>query len=241
MAGNATFAPPLKTPGDRKMRRKNWMTSRAENVGSSLEEEKTVNGREGEAEAAEAAEAEEAGGGGERKPVGEAIVKELSEEGLAHPPDGDEGYAEDEGCVQDEEQDTDHPPDQLVSDQTSTKEDLAPVPVVEGECDKSEGESGNPKPKPPSLSGRIWKKLGFGAAAVAPKKAKMTDPPEPETVEEVMEEEEVDDGDGEEAGSVAIQMEVVSRAEEDIPEMATEESDLGDLQQQPRRSLEMIS
>ena len=68
----------------------------------------------------------------------------------------------------------------------------------------------------------------------------MTDPPEPETVEEVMEEEEVDDGDGEEAGSVAIQMEVVSRAEEDIPEMATEESDLGDLQQQPRRSLEMI-
>ena len=106
LAGNATFAPPLKTPGDRKMRRKNWMTSRAENVGSSLEEEKTVNGREGEAEAAEAAEAEEAGGGGERKPVGEAIVKELSEEGLAHPPDGDEGYAEDEGCVQDEEQDT---------------------------------------------------------------------------------------------------------------------------------------
>ena len=69
LAGNATFAPPLKTPGDRKMRRKNWMTSRAENVGSSLEEEKTVNGREGEAEAAEAAEAEEAGGGGERKPV----------------------------------------------------------------------------------------------------------------------------------------------------------------------------
>ena len=77
---------------------------------------------------------------------------------------------------------------------------------------------------------------------MAPKKAKMTDPPEPETVEEVMEEEEVDDGDGEEAGSVAIQMEVVSRAEGDIPEMdvATEESDLGDHQQQPRRSLEMI-
>ena len=49
MAGNATFATPLKNAGDRKMRRKNWMTSRAENVGGSLEEEKTVNGLEGEA------------------------------------------------------------------------------------------------------------------------------------------------------------------------------------------------
>ena len=110
LAGNATFATPLKNAGDRKMRRKNWMTSRAENVGGSLEEEKTVNGLEGEAA--------EAGGGEERKPDGEAIVKELSEAGLARPPDGsvngDEGYAEDEvdnaesdvvGRVQDGEQD----------------------------------------------------------------------------------------------------------------------------------------
>ena len=39
LAGSATFATPLKNAADRKMRRKNWMTSRAENVGHSLEEE----------------------------------------------------------------------------------------------------------------------------------------------------------------------------------------------------------
>ena len=120
--------------------------------------------------------------------------------------------------------------DQPVSDETPTKEDMAPVPVVAAE-------SADPKPK---LSSRIWKKLGFGGAAVTPKKAKMTEEPpeEPETVEEVMEE-----GEGDDAGSVAIQMEVVSGAAvapEEEMDVAAEETDLGDPQQQPRRSLEMI-
>ena len=99
LAGNATFATPLKNAGERKMRRKNWMTSRTENMGSSLDEEKeTVDGAGAEAEevSAEATEAE-----GVRKTNGEAIVKELSEAGEAPPPpdgsvNGDEGYAEDE-------------------------------------------------------------------------------------------------------------------------------------------------
>ena len=98
LAGNATFATPLKNAGERKMRRKNWMTSRTENMGSSLDEEKeTVDGADGEADiTTEAAEAE-----GVRKTNGEAIVKELSEAGEAPPPpdgsvNGDEGYAEDE-------------------------------------------------------------------------------------------------------------------------------------------------
>ena len=119
--------------------------------------------------------------------------------------------------------------DQPVSDETPTKEDMAPVPVVAAE-------SADPKPK---LSSRIWKKLGFGGAAVTPKKAKMTEEPpeEPETVKEVME------GEGDDAGSVAIQMEVVSGAAvapEEEMDVAAEETDLGDPQQQPRRSLEMI-
>ena len=41
LAGNATFAKPIKDAGDRKMRRKNWMTSGS----CSIEEEKDVNGR----------------------------------------------------------------------------------------------------------------------------------------------------------------------------------------------------
>ena len=91
LAGNATFAKPLKNAGDRKMRRKNWMTSG--DVGCSMEEEEqNTNGQEAEAEVAEAA------GGEERN--GEAVVKELSEAGLAPPQNGsvngDEGYAEDE-------------------------------------------------------------------------------------------------------------------------------------------------
>ena len=95
LAGNATFATPLKNAGERKMRRKNWMTSRTENMGSSLDEDKeTVD--EAKAEADITTEAE-----GVRKTNGEAIVKELSEaDGAPLPPDGsvngDEGYAEDE-------------------------------------------------------------------------------------------------------------------------------------------------
>ena len=130
---------------------------------------------------------------------------------------------------------TDHPPDQPVSDETPTKEDEAPVPVVAAE-------SADPKPK---LSSRIWKKLGFGGAAVTPKKAKMAEerPEEPETVEEIMEEGE----EGDDAGSVAIQMEVVcgaAVAPEEEMDVAAEETDLGgdpqQQQQQPRRSLEII-
>ena len=98
LAGNATFATPLKNAGERKMRRKNWMTSRTENMGSSLDEEKeTVNGAGAEAEVT----AETAEGEGVRKTNGEAIVKELSEADADSPPpdgsvNGDEGYAEDE-------------------------------------------------------------------------------------------------------------------------------------------------
>ena len=103
LAGSATFATPLKNAADRKMRRKNWMTSRAENVGSSLEEETPVQGQaaaaaEGGEEGVEEAEESEA----PHRPNGEAVVKELSEAGLAPalPPDGsvngDEGYAEDD-------------------------------------------------------------------------------------------------------------------------------------------------
>ena len=108
---------------------------------------------------------------------------------------------------------------------------MAPVPVVAGE-------SAEPKPKA-SLGGRIWKKFGFGAAAVAPKKAKMEEPKEPETIEEVIEEEEEEEGEGE-GDDVAIQMEVVTNnAPEGEMDVATEETDLGD-EQQPRRSLGMI-
>ena len=62
--------------------------------------------------------------------------------------------------------------------------------------------------------------------------------PEPETIEEVMEEDEAAQADDEE-GSVAIQMEVVTTAP---PEGEMGESDLGGemQQQQPRRSLGMI-
>ena len=99
MAGNATFATPLKNAADRKMRRKNWMTSRAENVGSSLEEE-TPADVQGQAAAAEGEEegAEEAEGEAPHRPNGEAVVKELSEVGLAQDGsvNGDEGYAEDD-------------------------------------------------------------------------------------------------------------------------------------------------
>ena len=104
---------------------------------------------------------------------------------------------------------------------------MAPVPVVAGE-------SAEPKPKA-SLGGRIWKKFGFGAAAVAPKKAKMEEPKEPETIEEVIEE-----GEGE-GDDVAIQMEVVTNnaPEGEMDVATTEETDLGD-EQQPRRSLGMI-
>ena len=93
----------------------------------------------------------------------------------------------------------------------------------------------DPKPKPASLSGRIWKKLGFGTAAVSPKKAKMTEQPEPEpeTIEEVMEEDEAAQQADDEDGSVAIQMEVVTSA-------APEEGEGEMHQQQPRRSLGMI-
>ena len=119
---------------------------------------------------------------------------------------------------------TDLPTDQPVPDPAPAGEDAAP-----------KEESADSKPKPASLSGRIWKKLGFGTAAVSPKKAKMTEQPEPEpeTIEEVMEEDEAVAQADDEDGSVAIQMEVVTSA-------APEEGEGEMHQQQPRRSLGMI-
>ena len=120
---------------------------------------------------------------------------------------------------------TDLPTDQPVPDPAPAGEDAAP-----------KEESADPKPKPASLSGRIWKKLGFGTAAVSPKKAKMTEQPEPEpeTIEEVMEEDEAVAQADDEEGSVAIQMEVVTSAP---PEGEMAESAVSE---QPRRSLGMI-
>ena len=66
---------------------------------------------------------------------------------------------------------TEQPPDQTVSDQTTAEEDVAPVTV-------DEEEKAEPKAKP-SFFGKTWRKLGFGAAAVTPKKAKMEEPHEP--------------------------------------------------------------
>ena len=65
----------------------------------------------------------------------------------------------------------------------------------------------------------------------------MEEPKEPETIEEVIEEEE---GEGE-GDDVAIQMEVVTNnaPEGEMDLATTEETDLGD-EQQPRRSLGMI-
>ena len=140
-------------------------------------------------------------------------------------------------------------------DPNSNVSDLPPPnPESVAEASEKPEEESAAAPKPASLSGRIWKKLGF-AGAVKPKKAK-TEPEEPTTIEEVIEEEEgeekekdkqdekEDDGGAE---SVAIEMEVVPREEEATPEVemaGTGEEECGDQHQQqhhqPRRSLEMI-